>query len=313
MTSVREELPSGMLDFSMASLPIRLLALDIDGTLLNPQFQISEDDLAAIRRAHALGVEIVVATGRRHQFALPVASKLGVDLCLISSNGAVTRSLAGERFHRDLLPAETCRAMCAAMDEFRGHLVVTFDKETKGALVLEHLNDLGASIRKWLETNLQFIDFVIPIEQALTEDPVQAMYCGTIPRMELVQRTLEASAVWGRVNVLKTEYPERDLCMVDVLNLGCSKGHALERWAKHRGIAQEQVMAIGDNYNDVEMLEYAGVPVIMGNASEELRGRGWKVTLPNSSSGVAAAIEEVVFGREPVLAWGRPPSAVRQG
>ena len=290
-----------MLDFFMASLPIRLLALDIDGTLLSPQFQISEDDLAAIQRAHALGVEIVVATGRRHQFALPVARKLGVDLCLVSSNGAVTRSLAGERFHRDLLPVETCREMCAAMDEFRGHLVITFDKETKGTLVLEHLDDLGASIRRWLETNLEFIDFVIPIEKALVENPVQAMYCGTISKMEQVQSALKASAVWGRVNVLKTEYPERDLCMVDVLNLGCSKGHALERWAQHRGIAREQVMAIGDNYNDVEMLEFAGVPVIMGNASEELRGRDWKVTLPNSESGVAAAIEEVVLSRAVVV------------
>jgi Cof subfamily protein (haloacid dehalogenase superfamily) len=281
----------------MASLPVRLLALDIDGTLLNPQFHISEEDLAAIRRAHTMGVEVVVATGRRHQFALPVAQKLGVDLCLISSNGAVTRSLTGERFHRDLLPLETCRELCATMDEFRGHLVVTFDKEAKGALVLEHLDDLGLSIRRWLETNLQFINFVIPIETALLEDPVQAMYCGTIARMEEAQRVLEASNVRTRVNVLKTEYPERDLCMVDVLNRGCSKGHALERWANHRGIPREQVMAIGDNYNDVEMLEYAGVPVIMGNASEELRGRNWKVTLPNSASGVAAAIEEVVFER----------------
>jgi Cof subfamily protein (haloacid dehalogenase superfamily) len=247
-----------------------------------------------------MGVEIVVATGRRHQFALPVASKLGVDLCLISSNGAVTRSLTGERFHRDLLPVEVCRQLCADMDEFRGHLVVTFDKETKGALVLERLDHLGASIRRWLETNLQFIDFVVPMEHALLEDPVQAMYCGTIARMEQAQRVLEASRVRGRITVLKTEYPERDLCMVDILNQGCSKGHALERWASHRGIAREQVMAIGDNYNDIEMLEYAGVPVIMGNASAELRARNWKVTLPNSASGVAAAIDEIVFERAAV-------------
>ena len=284
----------------MTSLPVQLLALDIDGTLLNPQFQISEDDITAIRRAREMGVEIVVATGRRHQFALPVARKLGVDLCLISSNGAVTRSLTGERFHRDLLPVEVCRKLCADMDEFRGHLVVTFDKETKGALVLERLDDLSPSIRRWLETNLQFIDLVVPVENALLEDPVQAMYCGTISRMEQAQRTLEASDVRGRITVLKTEYPERDLCMVDVLNQGCSKGHALERWANHRGIAREQVMAIGDNYNDIEMLEYAGVPVIMGNASEQLRARNWKITLPNSASGVAAAIDEMVLDRAAV-------------
>ena len=284
-----------MLNFYMPPLPVRLLALDIDGTLLNPQFQISEDDLSAVRRAHAAGVEIVIATGRRHQFALSVAQRLGVDLCLISSNGAVTRSLGGERFHRDLLPAATCLEMCAAMDEFRGHLVITFDKETKGSLVLERLDELTTSIRRWLETNLQFIEFVVPLENALVEDPVQAMYCGTIARMEQAQQVLAASPVASRINMLKTEYPERDLCMVDILNRGCSKGHALERWANHRGIAREQVMAIGDNYNDIEMLEYAGIPVIMGNASEELKARNWKVTRPNSENGIAAALEEALF------------------
>ena len=196
---------------------------------------------------------------------------------------------------------EICREMCVALDEFRGHLVITFDKESKGTLVLERLDELNASIRRWLETNLEFIEFVVPVENALVEDPVQAMYCGTLLRMRQVRQALEASSVRGRVTVLRTEYPERDLCMVDILNQGCSKGHALERWAKHRGISREQVMAIGDNYNDIEMLQYAGVPVIMGNASEELRGYGWKVTLPNSQSGVAAAVEDVLFGREVVV------------
>jgi hypothetical protein len=81
---------------------------------------------------------------------------------------------------------------------------------------------------------------------------------------------------------------------VDILNRACSKGHALERWANYRGIPREQVMAIGDNYNDIEMLAFAGQPFIMGNASEELRRNGWKVTLPNDQNGVAAAIEQAL-------------------
>src|SRR5881296_3675118 len=99
---------------------IRLLATDIDGTLLNPQFQISEGDLAALRRAHAAGIEIVLVTGRRHSFALPIALQLGFDLWLISSNGAVTRSLTGETFHCDMMPAKTCRQLVTCMREFRG-------------------------------------------------------------------------------------------------------------------------------------------------------------------------------------------------
>jgi Cof subfamily protein (haloacid dehalogenase superfamily) len=281
--------------------PIRLLATDIDGTLLNPQFQISDGDLAALRRAHAAGIEIVLVTGRRHTFALPIAKQLGFDLWLISSNGAVTRSLAGERFHRDLMPAETCRRLCVAMQEFRGNTVLTFDTEGKGAVVLERLDELGESIRRWLEKNMEYIEFVVPIERALTADPVQAMFCGTMARMSKALQALEQAGMNGLVTVLRTEYPARDLSMIDVLNTGCSKGHALERWAAYRGYRREQVMAVGDNHNDVEMLEFAGYPVIMGNACAELRGRGWTVTRGNDECGVAAAVE-VALGQSSLVA-----------
>jgi Cof subfamily protein (haloacid dehalogenase superfamily) len=274
--------------------PIRLLGVDIDGTLLNPECQISPADMAALRRAHAAGVEVVVVTGRRHAFALPIVRQLGFDLWVISSNGAITRSLAGETFHRDMLPAPTCRRLCASMQEFRGNTVLTFDTEAKGAIVLEHMNELNVSIQRWLEKNLQYIDFVIPIEDALTSDPVQAMFCGPIPRMQQALAALAASNLDQDITVLRTEYAVRDLSIVDVLNQGCSKGHALERWAGYRGIPRKEVMAIGDNYNDIEMLAFAGVPFIMGNAAQELRRDGWMVTLPNDQSGVAAAIDQVL-------------------
>jgi len=284
---------------TISPLSVRLLATDIDGTLLNPEFKISEGDLLALRRAHAAGIEIVLVTGRRHQFALPIAQQLGFDLWLISSNGAVTRSLAGETFHRDMMPRETCRALCGAMQEFRGNTVLTFDRDDRGAIVLERMDELGESIRRWLEKNMEYIEFVVPIENALVNDPVQAMFCGTMARMEKALARLHAAGLDERITVLRTEYPARDLSMIDVLNADCSKGHALARWAEYRGIAREQVMAIGDNHNDVEMLEFAGHPVIMGNACAELLGRGWTVTLGNDACGVATAVE-----------WAMKPSVV---
>jgi Cof subfamily protein (haloacid dehalogenase superfamily) len=278
----------------VATPPIRLIAADIDGTLLNPEFRISDLDLGALRRAHDAGIEVVLVTGRRHTFALPIAQMLGFDIWVISSNGAITRSLAGETFHRDMLPLDTCRKLVLGMREFRGNTVLTFDTEAKGAIVIERMDELSASIQRWLEKNLNFIDFVIPIEGALVTDPVQAMFCGPIPRMHKVLSEIDGLSL--DVTVLRTEYPVRDLSIVDVLNGGCSKGHALERWATHRGIPREEVMAIGDNYNDIEMLAFAGYPFIMGNASEELRGRGWNITLANDQNGVAAAIEQVLDG-----------------
>src|ERR1700682_4327116 len=106
---------------------IRLLATDIDGTLLNPQFQISERDLATLRRAQAQGIEVILVTGRRHTFALPIAQQLGFDLWLISSNGVVTRSRARETFPRALRPAPTCSEPGVAIQELRGQTVLTFD------------------------------------------------------------------------------------------------------------------------------------------------------------------------------------------
>ena len=295
-----------MLKLSVPAASLRLIAIDIDGTLLNPEFKISESDLTTLRRVHTQGIEIILVTGRRHTFALPIAQQLGFDLWLISSNGAITRSLAGETFHRDLLPEATCRELVGLMQEFRGQTVLTFDSnglhgDASGTIVVESLDKLEGSIQRWLEKNMQYIQFVVPIENALTTDPVQAMFCGPVAHMQRVLQVLGSCGL--PITVLRTEYPGRDLSIVDVLNAGCSKGHALERWANYRGINREQVMAVGDNYNDIEMLAFAGHPFIMGNASEELRARGWTLTRSNAESGVAAAIEHALHGKalDPVV------------
>ncbi len=271
---------------------IRLLAIDIDGTLLDSQVQISAANLAALRRAHAAGVEVVLTTGRRHTFAMPVALALGFDMWLISSNGAVTKSNRGELFHRDLLPADVARRLCRHMQQYRRNTVVTFDREGHGALVIESAEELNGSIARWMEKNARWIQEIVPLEDALVEDPVQAMFCGPIARMKQAEAHLATADFVDWITVLKTQYAARDLCIIDVLNQACSKGHALKRWAGHRGFGREQVMAIGDNYNDVEMLDFAGLPVIMGNASEDLKQNRWTVTLPNDESGVAVALEQ---------------------
>ncbi len=273
---------------------IRLIAIDIDGTLLDSQSQISPANLDALQRAHSAGVEIVLVTGRRHKFALPVAQLLGFDVWIISSNGAVTRSALGESFHRDLMPRATAVKICRHMRDFRDHMVITFDREGMGAIVCENHEHLYGVIQRWMEKNAPYIEYVSPIEKALLEDPIQTMFCGPVEMMQRAQQQLLTAEFADEVTVLRTQYDHRDLTIVDILNAGCSKGHAVERWAAYRGISRDEVMAIGDNYNDIEMLAYAGHPVIMGNASDELKQNGWTVTLHNDESGVAAAIEQVL-------------------
>jgi Cof subfamily protein (haloacid dehalogenase superfamily) len=273
---------------------IKLLAIDIDGTLLDSRHQLPEGNRLALQRAHDAGVEVVLVTGRRHRYAMSIASLLGFDHWIISSNGAVTRSMQGETFHRDLLPAASARALIAHMDAFRKQMVLTFDVDSKGAIVIEELEAMTPSIQIWLERNMEFIEFVRPIENALVTDPVQAMFCGPIVLMSDAEALLADRAIRSAMTLLKTQYDHRDLCILDILNRDCSKGHAVKRWAAFKRIVPQEIMAIGDNYNDVEMLEFAGHAVIMENACPELKQNGWQVTLSNDQCGVAAAVEGIL-------------------
>jgi hydroxymethylpyrimidine pyrophosphatase-like HAD family hydrolase len=152
---------------------------------------------------------------------------------------------------------------------------------------------------------MPYIAQVRPIEDCLDGDaPIQMMLCGRVERMRRAEaRLLEMNGVSAvaattpgtRVTLHRTEYPERDLSIVDILPGGCSKGVALLRLAATKGIRQREIMAIGDNWNDVPMLEVAMYPVLMGNAPEDLKdmakARGWQVTTHHRDDGVAEAIE----------------------
>ena len=290
----------------MVTSAIRVLAVDIDGTLTDPQFHVSSRNLAALRAAHEAGIQVILATGRRHDYALPIAHDLGFPVLLLSSNGALVRDSNGETLFTDRLPATTARKLIHHMDAYRGHAVLTFDRPSgfgNGSLVLERADELNQTVSRWLEANRPYIKLVVPLEAALEhEDPIQAMYCGRVAFMEMAQRRLAEAEFLDDITVLKTQYDHRDLCILDILTSNCSKGHSLKRWAEENGVAREEIMAIGDNYNDLEMLEFAGLPVIMGNASEDLKQNGWRITASNREHGVAVAVEELLKTgfREPI-------------
>ena len=98
-------------------------------------------------------------------------------------------------------------------------------------------------------------------------------------------------------SVALTEYQHRDFSLVDVVQKGCSKGSAVRAWAERQQVTPAEVMAVGDNLNDLEMLQFAGRPVIMGNAVQDLKDYGWDATATNDEAGVARAIETFVLGR----------------
>jgi HAD superfamily hydrolase (TIGR01484 family) len=297
----------------------RLIAIDMDGTLLHTDGHVSERNLAAIREAEAQGIEVAIATGRRHCYAMRVLRELDrpAHTALVSSNGTVIRTLGSELLHREHMPVETARWLCEHVKEFRGTLVLTFDKvkadgeDERGALVCEGVEELNASISRWMEVNEPYIAHVTPIERALNDAAlIQMMLCGPIERMrEAEAHLLTDSRITNvdgecepgiEVTLHRTEYPHRDLCIMDILPAGCSKASALLHLAELRGIEASEILAIGDNWNDVPMLQIAGRSAVMANAPQDLRAlaqeRGWLIAPSNDEDGVASVIESVLAG-----------------
>ena len=315
--------------------PPRLIAIDMDGTLLGSNGRVSPRNLAALRRAEKAGAEVVIATGRRHCYAMHVLREL--DLlpagAIISSNGTVVRSVASELIVRRYMALETARWLCDYLRGFRESLVLTFDtvgaggEDSRGALVCEQRHDLHASIGQWMKTNEPYIAHVPDIEDALGgHPPIQMMLCGTVSRMRAAEAHLRRhprvnsdesiKAEGAEITLHRTEYPERDLCILDILPAGCSKASAIEHLAALRGIAMRAVLAIGDNWNDLPMLRIAGSAALMSNAPGELkqlaREHGWFIAPSNDEDGVAVAIELALAG-EQVLAGEQARAALPAG
>jgi hypothetical protein len=282
-----------------------MIAVDIDGTLLpSAGTLVSQRNGQALREAEAAGVEVVIATGRRQAYAMPLIEPIGLkpETVLITSNGTVTRSLAGQTIDRFLLPVETARALCPALRPFGGTAVFTFDREGPGELVLESLAQLHARVAQWVEANRSWIREVQPLERAFDagEAPVQGMVCGTVAAMQDAQTWLVESDFAPSIQLHRTEYPRRDLTILDILPPGCSKGVALQKLAGQRGIRREEIVALGDNWNDLEMLEVAGRAVVMANGAPDLvelaRQRGWEIAPSNDADGVAQVLESALNG-----------------
>jgi Cof subfamily protein (haloacid dehalogenase superfamily) len=269
---------------------IRLLAVDIDGTLLDSQARLPDRNRDALRAAHQAGIAVALVTGRRYPFALPIAEQLGFEHVLIASNGAVIKSTGGQSFVRHLLARDTAARAIAYTRAWRTFTMLAFDIEGKGQIVMENLENRTPGFLRWYEKNAAFV-VLQPLEGALTSDPLQVMFSGPLKEMREIAAALDQAPFRSDFQLTKTFYEARDLGIMDLIHPSCSKGNGLKEWAERLGVPREQVMAVGDNLNDLEMLEYAGVPVVMGNAVPELRGDGRRETLDNDSAGLAVAIE----------------------
>jgi len=273
---------------------IKLLAIDIDGTLLDSKGRVPAANRDAIHRAAARGVRIVIATGRSFHFALQALGDLPDDLTLLAYNGAIARSRGGETLLRRLLPQAVARDVLAATIAWRHETACVFDRPLAGQLVYDRMDWTGPNRAGFMRRNAAIIQAVERLEDAVNEDPVQVTFNGGVQAMRAISAHLAAQPVAPHLEVLLTEYPQRDFSMVDVCGAGTTKGSGLAAVAALFGVEQSAVMAVGDNHNDRDMLEWAGIGVVMGNAEPELKDTGFHETGTNDDAGLSQAIDRFI-------------------
>jgi Cof subfamily protein (haloacid dehalogenase superfamily) len=269
---------------------IRLIALDLDGTLLNDRREISPANRQALAEVAERGVQILITTGRRFDSARPLLGRLPCPAMVVASNGALIATTDGEILHRNFLPR---RVATAVLETALSHLpfaVVIQEVAGRGQVVMQNnASPLGPIA--WYTANAPEVLLQVPdLAASLTTDPVHVMFGGPPAVLDPIESLLASSNAAAEIHLTWTRYEARNICILDVLNRGCSKGEALRWFAQRNGIPPCDVMAIGDNFNDVEMLKFAGVPVLMGNAPAPLGRNGWPTTLSNLEDGVAVAL-----------------------
>lgn len=284
---------------------IKLLALDLDGTLLDSRGKISEANKLAVRRAEESGVLVTICTGRRFRDARPVGLELELNAPLISHNGALLKYAGSlETVAVSILANETIRKILRVGKKRGADAMLSADPRGKGTLFYDRVSAENVPLQKYIAWSRHLhgdeaeeaIHHVENLEDILEKtETVHVSFSGRCAPMYDLQRVLE-SELGSRANVLATIYPQLDFTLIDILPPDASKGIGLEKLAAINGFSPENIMAIGDNFNDLEMLEFAGTPVVMGNASPELLEKeNYHETLSNDESGVAAAIERFIL------------------
>jgi 5-amino-6-(5-phospho-D-ribitylamino)uracil phosphatase len=285
---------------------IKLLALDLDGTLLNSSGKIPEANKLAIRKAEEKGVLVTIATGRRFRDARPLGLELELNAPLITHNGALLKYAGSlETVAVSLIANETIEEILRIGRHFGADAMLSCDPHDKGTLLYDRISDENIPLQKYIKWSRtmhgdeaeQAVRHVESLEEILDEiETVHISFsgkCAPMAQLEIIlKKELNSTAT-----VLTTVYPHFDFTLIDVLPPDASKGIGAEKLALLNDLDATNVMAIGDNFNDLEMLEFAGTGVLMGNAEPSLLERAeFYTTLSNDENGVAAAIEKFILG-----------------
>ncbi len=271
---------------------IRLVALDLDGTLLNSQHQISPANARAMETLRRHGVRIVLVTGRRFRNVARIAQQYGLGDVAIVHNGALIRNCDhGEVLYFQGLDTPVFRDLVHFSRRMEQFPFVHVDPQ-QTRIFFQKDACPNAPRSEYVARNQADMIAVDDLMQALSGPPViQMMFTHAIAPLEKFKNHLKEQFS-SRATILETCYPDRDHVFLDAIHANCSKGKALAWLMRRENLLPSHVMAFGDNHNDLEMLQVAHHAFLMENAADELKRHGFRIAPANDADGVARIVEE---------------------
>ena len=275
---------------------IKLLALDIDGTLITSRGELTERNREAIEQARQRGVHVVLVTGRRFGSAHLLLQELQLDLPVVSHNGALTKDTRTlETIHLHALEVEIAHEVIHTARAHKTDMICCCDEPRgPGKMVIEGVSETNVTLHRYIRKYRDALVEVADLVEFVAAPPIQLMFSGPCAQMDDFADHLDATLP-GRIRLFKTRYPAADITVLDAISPQASKGESLAALAGQLAIERHEVMAVGDNHNDLPMLHYAGLGVVMGNAEPEMKDHGFVETASNEESGVAQAIEQHIL------------------
>lgn len=284
----------------------KLIALDIDGTLINSDHILTDRTLQAIRKAKDAGIKVTIATGRHYLSAIRMARKIGIDAPLVCSDGAIIRDIYSNDTIYHLLPQEIAIDIMRMALDYNNFRIQVFTKDGK---IFAGPNYRRAYFKNFLRAPLKHSlrgycnllkDFVfIPVKNtgniegtiaALDNAPAKLVIGGNERVGDLKDFTNKIVSKYGD-NISITSAIEN---CIDILDGGISKAKGLSILSEKLSIKRQEIITVGDNINDMEMLEYAGLGVAMGNAPDKVKNTADYVTAVNNDDGLAKFLEKLL-------------------
>lgn len=276
-------------------MPYRLLALDLDGTVLDPDGELRETVRQAVIAAQDAGLRVVLCTGRRFRSTRPVAQELQLNGPVVVHNGALVKDVASaETLHCHPLPETLCRRGLEVLRQLAPPLIYIDAFREQVDILTEPMEHLHPFQQEYLQDNIQYCRFVDDLRAERLQGVVMLSIMAEAERLQALRPIVEdALAGQGHTKMILNKNFRGHI--LEVLPATVSKWQALERLMAAEGLTAEEVMAIGDDYNDLEMIRGAGLGIAMANAVEPVREAAGYVTGSNDDDGVVQAIERFVL------------------